>query len=388
MLVIKDKTLCSGCSACEKICPKNCIQMIADAEGFLYPKTDEKACVNCGLCEKVCPITNKKNIQNQIAAAYAVFNNDNEVRKKSSSGGIFALLAKTIIEKSGYVFGVGYNEDLTVAHKMVESENQINDLRGSKYVQSDVNETFLKVKQVLEQGSLALFTGTPCQIEGLYSFLGKEYENLITQDVVCHGVSSPLVWKNYLKEQQNKFGAKPIKASFRDKRKSWSEFSMSLTFENGKTYSKTLNKDVMLQAFLNNLCLRPSCYNCKFKQKVHASDITLADFWGIEKVEPSLNDGNGVSLVVINSEKGERLFNELKGNITSKLVSYDQAIKFNSAVLNSVNPPSNRAQFMVMATAGEVKKAHKKYCKKSPIKTMCEAIHKFLYKIKTKLLRG
>lgn len=387
MLVIKDKRLCSGCTACEQACPKKCIEMVADNEGFLYPKISLEDCIDCGLCEKICPINNRKPTKNEQTEAYAVINNDGEARLCSSSGGVFSLLAKSTIEKNGLVFGVGYGKELTVEHKRAQHGGELFEIRGSKYVQSQLNDSFKNAKEALEQGKLVLFTGTPCQIEGLYAFIGKDYENLITQDIVCHGVSSPLVWKNYLHEQQKKFASNPIKASFRDKRKGWSKFSMSLSFENGKTYSKTLDKDAMLQAFLNNLCLRPSCYDCKFKQKVHKSDITLADFWGIEKINPKLNDDKGISLVLINSWKGKRLFDEISNGAMFEKVDCDKAIKYNSAVLSSVATPKERQAYMQVAIKGDVKRAYKKFCRAPLLRRLGQSVHKFLYKCKSKLLR-
>ncbi len=387
MLEIKDKTLCSGCGACAQACPKKCIEMKADGEGFLYPEINKNECIDCGICEKICPINSPKNTANQQAVAFAVVNNNEQARLDSSSGGTFSLIADSVIKRGGIVIGVGYGDGLKVEHKVVESKCEVQKLRGSKYVQSDVNGAFGKAKEMLEQGKLVLFTGTPCQIEGLYSYLRKDYQNLITQDIICHGVSSPLVWKNYLLYKQKEYGAKPVNASFRNKNKGWSKFSMSLWFENGKTYAKTLDKDIMLQAFLNNLCLRPSCYDCKFKQKIHKSDITLADFWGVEKVAPSLNDGKGISLAVINSEKGQALFDEIKQNALIKQIDYDQAIKYNSAVLSSVAVPANRSAFMAAATNGDVKKAYKKFCLPPLTKRIGEGVHKLLYKIKSKLLR-
>ncbi len=334
MDIICDRTKCCGCHACYNICPKNAVEMITDEKGFKYPVINQKKCINCGLCVKVCPIL-KNNVNKYQKKVYAIYNKNEEERLNSSSGGLFILLAKAILNMNGVVFGASFDKDFCVFHSYVEDENEIIRLQGSKYVQSTIGDTYKKVKEFLEKDIYVLFTGTSCQIEGLKSFLIKDYDKLYTQDLICHGVPSPKVWQKYLDYQKKIYKNNDIKnISFRNKAHSWSLFSTRIDF-NGKVYSKTHDKDLFMQAFLSNTCLRESCYNCHFKNDYRNSDITLADFWGVSKVHPNMNDEKGTSLVIINSRKGQELFDLIKTECKYE-VSYEDIIYlYNPAYIRS-----------------------------------------------------
>lgn len=378
MIEIKAKSKCSGCHACAAICPNDCIRMVADEEGFWYPQIDKTQCIGCNLCEKVCPILRAcPSTTDKVSAAYAALHKDESIRLKSSSGGIFTAIASHVLSQGGVVFGAAFNEQFEVEHTYVERIEDLQKFRGSKYVQSKIGDTYKQAKEFLKEGRLVLFTGTPCQIGGLLSFLGKDYKNLITQDIICHGVPSPLAWEEYLKYRRGVAEEPRIKnIAFRAKDDGWKRFSMSFTFEKDIRYRQTLDKDPMMQAFLKNLCLRPSCYECAFKNKVRASDITLADFWGIEKVMPEMDDDKGTSLVIVHSEKGKILFENIQETIICKKVDLDSALAFNTMMTKSVALPKNRAKFMRNIQSKNFALVVKKYAKP-----------KFLQRLKNKIKR-
>ena len=344
MIEIKDKTRCMGCHACYNRCPVQAIEMVEDEKGFKYPQVNKEKCINCGLCERVCPILNQRKVEN-TPKAYAVKNKNEEVREKSSSGGMFSLLAEKVLQDGGVVFGVAFDENWQLKHIYVENIEDLQIFRGSKYLQSIVGETYSKLKDFLIEGRKVMYTGTPCQIEGLKSYLGKEYENLFTQDIICHGVPSPKVHERYLKYLRDKYKTKNIKNIIhRTKINGWKNWCVNIKFDNSE-YIKAHEQDPYMQAFLRNTSLRESCYNCQFKKKHRISDITLADFWGIENVTPEMDDDRGTSLVIINSEKGKKIFEQIKDKIIYKQVDFEEAIQYNPSMTTSVKPDPNREKF-------------------------------------------
>lgn len=365
MIDIKNKEQCCGCHACYNICPKNAIIMQEDEKGFRYPIIDRDKCIQCGLCEKVCPIIKNAQIQNE-PIAYAAYNKDEEIRKVSSSGGIFTLLAEVILEEKGVVFGASFNKKHEVYHTYIENKNELDKLRGSKYLQSSINDTYKKAQEFLKNGRYVLFTGTPCQIEGLKSFLRKDYDKLYTQDIICHGVPSPKVWNKYIQFREKKDREEPTKISFRNKDGGWKLFNMKFEYSNFE-YRKNENEDIYMQAFLRNTTLRDSCYNCSFKKKNRISDITLADFWGIENILPEMDDNKGTSLVIVNSEKGQELLNKIIEKMIYKRVDLDSALKYNPSMTNSVNKEKNREKFFENLDKIEFDKLVKKYTYKPNI---------------------
>ena len=360
MIEIKQKKECCGCHACYNICPHNAIEMAEDEKGLLYPKLNEEKCIKCGLCKKVCPILNTDKIQN-IPEAYASINKNEQIRQESSSGGIFTLIAEQILDKNGVVFGAAFNEKFEVNHCVVKNKEELDKLRGSKYVQSKIKDTYKEAKKYLEEDYYVLFTGTPCQIEGLKRFLMKNYDKLYTQDIICHGVPSPKVWKEYVEFRKEKDNQEPIEISFRNKEEyGWKKFSMMFKYEKGK-YTSNLKEDYFMKLFLTNVILRDSCYECSFKKKNRVSDITLADFWGVEDILPEMDDNKGTSLVIVNSKKGREIFEKISNNVISKKIDLEQAIVYNSAMISSVYKSKNSDAFWKKFNKESVDKLSKKY---------------------------
>ena len=352
MIEIKTKEDCCGCYACYNICPKECITMESDSEGFWYPKIDKNKCIDCNLCEKVCPIINKFNSSLYEEKSYAVFNKNEKIRLESSSGGIFSILAEYVINNHGSVYGAAFDEDFNVKHIKITSLQDIELLRGSKYVQSRTNDIFKSIKFDLKNNKMVLFTGTPCQVAGLQSFLQKKYDNLILMDIVCHGVPSPLVWQQYIDELKQNYKQDIKSIYFRDKSTGWKTYSVKFLFDKDE-YKNFGFKDIYMKGFLNDIYLRPSCYNCNFKGIERVSDITVADFWGIEKVLPKMDDDKGTSLIVIHSEKGKQLFDELSEKMILNEVNLNEAIKYNPSMIKSVKYNEKRNSFFAELSSGK-----------------------------------
>lgn len=334
MIEIKNKENCCGCGACVQRCPKQCIAFKEDEEGFLYPRVDESLCIDCGLCEKVCPILNT-DIPREPLAVYAAFNHDAEVRITSSSGGIFSLFAESVIAEGGVVFGAKFNENWEVIHDYSETKEGLAAFRGSKYVQSSIGRAYKDAERFLKEGRKVLFSGTPCQISGLKKFLRKDYENLVTIDFICHGVPSPGVFRWYMAEElanisnqreyafpkRYKLKNIPLVSTlaananielksihFRDKIMGWRKFSFSICFNKLKdkniVFSQSLRENKFILGFLKDLYLRPSCHICPCKGLASGADLTIGDFWGIEKIHPEIDDDKGISALMVNTKKG------------------------------------------------------------------------------------
>ena len=344
MIKIEKKNECCGCHACFNICPKNAIEMIEDEKGFKYPKINENKCINCELCKKVCPILNKNKISN-TPKAYSCINKNENIRMNSSSGGIFTLIAEEIIDKGGIVFGVQFDNDFNVIHSYTSDKEELYKFRGSKYVQSIIGDNYKIIKKFLEEGKYVLFTGTPCQVEGLYAFLQKDYDNLYTEDIICHGVPSPKVWKKHKEELEKQNNSKIKTMNFRDKSDGWLTYCLNYEFENSNSYKELNSKSNYMQAFLKNLSIREACYDCKFKTKNRKSDITLADFWGIQNIKPEMNDNKGTSLVIVNSSKGVALFEKIQEKIKFVETDFEESIKYNPSMTCSPQIPKNRERF-------------------------------------------
>ncbi len=329
-LEIKDKAKCTGCRACEQLCPVKCIEMVEDEEGFIFPKIDEEKCINCGLCKNRCPQLKEKE-EERKKYIYAVKPKKVEIAKKSTSAGMAYILMKKTINENGVVFGCTYNEKLEPIQIKVEKEEELQKLRGSKYVFSNTLHTYSEAKKALEESKKVLYIGTPCQIDGLYAFLGKKYENLLTADIVCHGVPSQKIFKKYIEYLENKFKAKVINYEFRNKDKAiWGEFCAKVTMDNGKIKYLNADEDPYYSNFLKGTIYRECCYKCKYANGNRIGDITLADFWGIEKEDSKFSSTNGVSLVIINSLQGKRAFESVEEQIEYKEFSIEQASNKNS----------------------------------------------------------
>lgn len=341
MIKIEEKYKCSGCHACYSICPKNAIDMVVDEEGFWYPNVNEEKCVGCNLCEKVCPIINSKNYTS-LKKAYGCYNLDENVRLKSSSGGMFSVLASDVIDRGGVVFGAKFDTNFNVVHDYVETVDEIDVFRGSKYVQSNIGESFKKAKGFLDSGRIVLFSGTPCQIAGLKAYLRKDYDNLITVDLICHGVPSPMIWQRYVNELGQ--GKKLTYMTFRDKSKGWNNGVLKYRFDDRSEITEEYAESLYIKGFIKNCYLRPSCYDCNFKTLDRCSDLTLGDFWGVEDSLPDIDKESGVSLVIVHSLKGENLFDIIKNEIFYEEVDIYKAIVFNTCAIESVKN-SKRDEF-------------------------------------------
>ncbi|MBR2971361.1 MAG: Coenzyme F420 hydrogenase/dehydrogenase, beta subunit C-terminal domain [Clostridia bacterium] len=358
MIQIHNKKDCSGCSACANICPKNCIKMERDEMGFVYPKVDADVCINCGRCETVCPILSPAK-ENSPLAVIGAKNRDESVRSTSSSGGTFFELAKEIISRGGIVYGCALDSELVARHIGVETAEDLSNLKGSKYVQSDVGTTYREVKKYLMDGREVLYSGTPCQIAGLKNYLGKSYDNLLLVDVLCHGVPSPGVFADYLDYLSERFGAKPISVNFRNKEKSWKRLYFEVKFDNGKRYFTFCGYDRYMSMFLNNISLRPSCYDCRFTTVNRQGDITLGDFWGIGRKYPERDDDKGISLIIVNSEKGKNAYESISGKFDAFDSDIDTAKAGQLILSSSVKKHASYDEFFRLYTEQGIEKAAK-----------------------------
>lgn len=375
---VTDKRNCCGCTSCVSICPKQCIEMESDKEGFFYPKIAESLCINCGLCERKCPVIYHQNKIQLPLKVYAAKNPDIEIRMKSSSGGIFTLLAEQVLEEGGVVFGARFDKHWEVIHDYIESKEKLFIFRGSKYVQSRMGDNYSKVEIFLKMGRTVLFSGTPCQIAGLKLFLNHEYDKLLTVDFVCHGVPSPKVWKRYLVEKVQNNQIYDI--DFRSKKDGWKKFSFSISFSadgKQKTFSSVsvFYENIYMKAFLADLILRPSCYTCPFKSGRSSSDMTIGDFWGIESVLPEIDDDKGCSLVLLNNEKSLVYYSKL--NVCTVASSYEDAVRGNPNMVHSANWHPKRKSFF--------RRLDKAPCLETLIAESLE--YPFFYRIKQRIKR-
>lgn len=343
---LKQKNLkCSGCTACFAICPKDAITMQADLEGFKYPVIDKSKCIDCGLCCKVCSLENMYGNFGEDKTSFACSAKDENFAKQSSSGGVFAILANMYIQEQAAIYGAAFDYNWNVCHIRVDKKDELKRLYTSKYVQSDMGNTFRQVKSDLDNGKKVLFAGTPCQVAGLKTYLQKDYLNLLTVDFICHGVPSPLVWQRYIDELEQNLNSKITEISFRDKKDGWKNFNFKLITDNGNVFYEKHGDNIYIKGFLKDLYLRPSCYDCKFKTLKRESDITLADFWGIEKIIPDMNIDKGVSLCWPSSKKGKRALADVLKQTDYYEVKLKEAIRHNSSAIKSVVVHKNRDKF-------------------------------------------
>lgn len=360
MIEIINKKDCCGCSACVQKCPKQCISLKEDEEGFLYPVVDKDICIDCGLCEKVCPVLHQGEERKPLKV-YAAKNQNEEIRLQSSSGGVFTLFAEEVIKEGGVVFGARFDEKWEVKHDFTETIDELSAFRGSKYVQSRIEDNFQKVEAFLKQGRKVLFSGTPCQVAGLKRFLRKEYDNLLTVDFVCHGVPSPGVWRQYLKEtiarmcDKNSVSSDPISMdnahiesiSFRNKSTGWKKYSFALTLsatarsgvKNTVSLSEIFSRNTFMKGFLADLYLRPSCYTCPAKCGKSGSDITIGDLWGALSIIGH-DDDRGTSLVL---EYKINAFFKNTSSLWIKEIDYYKSCLNNPAILRSSMLPVKRS---------------------------------------------
>lgn len=341
MITILDKKNCCGCEACVNVCPQRCITMREDEEGFKYPSLDLSHCIDCGLCERVCPVLNRgdKRLPKSVLAGR---NSNDAIRAESSSGGVFTLLAERIIEEGGVVFGARFDDSWEgVEHIGTDQANELQMFRGSKYLQSRIGDTFNEVAELLKSGRKVLFSGTPCQIAGLKRALRREYDNLFTVEVICHGVPSPLVWRNYLSTVKGEREIESI--TFRNKDTGWRNYRFKVDFKGGGSHAEPMRKNIFMRGFLYDLYLRPSCHECPAKGGSSGADMAIADFWGIERFHPEFDDDKGVNLMLLYSDKAVELIDTLSLQTTP--AKYEEGLHANPCIERSVAPPRSRAAF-------------------------------------------
>lgn len=319
MISVYDKKEdCCGCTACKNICPNEAIEMKPDEEGFLYPVIKQELCTDCGLCRKICPLQSENEMTDRFSEplVFAVKHKDEQVRRISASGGVYTAISDYALKQSYVVYGAEFDDDFLVQHNRATSAVERNKFRSSKYVQSNLKETFKQIQQDLTQGLGVLFTGTGCQVAGLVKYLGSTKTNtdrLITNDIICHGTPSPLLWEEYLNFVQKSSKLKSY--TFRYKGKGWRGYNVKAEFENRKIKINSSDIKVYANLFSSNLALRPSCYHCRFASIYRVSDIMMGDYWGIEKVMPEIDDNRGISLVFVNTPKGKAVFKKLQNDL-------------------------------------------------------------------------
>lgn len=341
---------CTGCCACIDACSKHkALNLETDNEGFWYPKVKLDACINCGLCTKVCPVLSTDNLRKtnfEEPNCYAAYNKNFLVRWDSTSGGLFSALADHFYELGGYVGGAVFNSDFSVSNFISSDPSDLQRLRSSKYVQSKAEGLFVKIKQLLKNGETVFVCGTPCQMAALRSYIGKEHDNLYIADFICRGVNSPKVYRKYLDSLEDKYNSKITHIKAKAKEYGWRSLARRVQFENGSVYYGLRQDDDFRRGYHTNVYCRPACYECKFKGFPRFSDISLGDFWGIENVDKSLDNDTGTSVVMINTEKGQRLFAMIKDQLKCKPVGFNSIKPGNIALYQSLSPSTiNRADF-------------------------------------------
>lgn len=385
MLSIDKKQDCCGCTACVSACPVKCISMQPDEEGFFYPNFDTEKCIDCNKCDKVCPIKNKLNNTSEIEAICARAK-DLDIVKDSTSGGFFTPLAQFVLEQNGLVVGAECSDQNTIEHIFVNDDSDLAKLRGSKYVQSNLEKVFSKVKQNLDSNITVCFSGTPCQVSGLLSYLDKDYDNLITIDMICKGVPSPKLWNKYVDYQEKKYKSKIKKVSFRKKTYGYHSGTMELVFDNGKKYRGSGRVDYYLKSFYKDISSRPSCYDCSFKTDRHPSDFTIFESWHASTVVPGLKDDNlGYTSVLINTDKGRNYFAKIKDRYEWYSIDKEQAIELDGIMVrNNSTPHPKREEYYKDLDNEELDEHIAKYIPISKKDYLLERSKTFLYK--TKLL--
>lgn len=346
-----DKSLCSGCSACQQACPFNAISMQPDDEGFIFPTKDLKKCTNCGLCERICPFPNP-DYSNKLKESYGCYIKDLTERQKSSSGGLSYVISKAVIEEGGIVYGANMDNNLQVQHIGVETISELCKIRGSKYVQSKIGNILIEIKKKLDNNRIVYFTGTGCQVAGLKAFLRKDYSNLITSDLVCHGVPPQSLFDKHIKYLEKSLHNKIISYSFRDN-KNWGGCESVITADSQIHIKPSYIMSPYLFGFINGMTFRFSCYNCPYAHIPRQGDITLADLWGAKVLTKKLNPQNGASLILINSEKGKLWWNKIKNHVDWDSVDLNNATKWNhNLIKTSVMPRIRTEVFHIIKEKG------------------------------------
>ena len=350
---------CSGCEACANICPQNAIEMTRDAEGFAYPKINPALCIKCGRCDATCPALNfKEKIPVALPKIFAAVYDDDKIRRHSSSGGIFSALSEIILQNGGVVFGAAFDKNWRVIHTAAQNFDELENLRGSKYVQSQIGDVYRQVKDAL-RSTLVLFSGTPCQCAGLKHFLGSDPDNLLTVEIICHGVPSPALWEYYIDYIGYAHDIKHV--NFRNKRKGWKDVHFEVNYLDRVRYSIPFAVNLYTRLFSINTCLRPSCSACKFRFPDGQADLTIGDAWGVENFAPEMFDNRGTSLVFIHTAKGKTFLEQ--SNLIAQPVSFIDATKYNFGFIISVTEDPRREYFFAdFANNADKIAVMEKYC--------------------------
>lgn len=365
MIQITDKTKCMGCSVCYNTCPVHAITMEPDEESFLYPHVDKTKCTECGLCEKKCPIHHPVRTERMgVPTVYAGWSRNENIRMQSTTGGIFYELASAFMEAGGYVCGAVWCDDWSVRHFISNKKEDLKILMGSKYIQSDKGDIYRQIKGLLDSSQKVMICSLPCETTGLYTYLGKDYENLYVLDMLCRGANAPGVLQKFVDVLEKQHKSKAVNVHFKCKQPyGWHRFCTEIRFENGDVYSKDRYNDPFMRCYLEeNCCIRPSCHKCQFKSIGGYGDITIADFWGIEKAHPELDENKGTSMIKINTRKGEEFFAQFAGNIYCKRCSLEDAnTGSNPAFSRAISPGKRRDKFFRDYSALPFEKVLKKY---------------------------
>lgn len=359
---------CAICGACINACPVDAISLDKVHLDFRYPQINEDICIHCNRCEKACPILGNKGKPDEgYPVAFAAKSENDPMRMRSSSGGIFYELADQMLRDGGHVCGAVFDDEFHVKHILSDAKEDILRMMGSKYAQSDVGYCYREVKDVLEKGCKVLFSGCPCQVAGLRTFLGKEYPNLVLVELICHGIPSDHMLQTYIGMQERKYGARLTRMEFRNKKKGWHNSSVRMEFGHHRTYSKPVAADAYMNGFLGSVTLKPTCYQCHFRNFTAGSDIILGDFWGAE-VELPVDDNKGISAILVNSGKGMDVLDRC--NLTLTPANVETVIKYNRNLLCSAAPSPQRSSFYASADTNGLEEAIRRYLEESTIQKL------------------
>lgn len=372
-----DEVNCCGCLACMAVCPNNAISKTVNERGFIVPTIDDSKCINCGLCLRTCDFKKKHKEQSNNKKAYALILSDKKVLRKSTSGGAFSAFSDVVLKESGFVAGAVMEDDFTVHHVITNDSGCRDRMRGSKYVQSDIHDIFLPIKELLLRGEKVMFSGTPCQCAALRSFLGQEYDNLIVVDLLCHGVPNNNLFKEHISYLEKYYGKKIVQYSFREKKFGWDSYTNVVRLSNNREKAKWINQ-AYYSFFVNSVSLRPSCFNCVYRSYHRYSDITIGDFWGYNKIAKKKNN-KGVSLVIVHSDKGQRLIENSAQFAAIHEVEVDK-IKKNIQVKPTSTKLNKDAFWKKYQEAGYSGLAHK-YFDNSVVKQMRFEVKKIIKKM-------
>ena len=359
---------CAICGACLDACPVDAISLDKVHLDFRYPQINEDICIHCSQCEKACPILGNKGKPDEgYPVAFAAKSENDPMRMRSSSGGVFYELADQMLRDGGYVCGAVFDDEFHVEHILSDAKEDILRMMGSKYAQSDVGYCYRKVKDVLEKGCKVLFSGCPCQVAGLRTFLGKEYPNLVLVELICHGIPSDHMLQTYIGMQERKYGARLTKMEFRNKKKGWHNSSVRMEFGHHRTYSKPIAADAYMNGFLGSVTLKPTCYQCHLRNFTAGSVIIVGDFWGAE-VELPEDDNKGISAILVNSGKGMDIIDRC--NLALTPTNVETVIRYNKNLLCSAAPSPQRSSFYASADTNGLEEAIRRYLEESTIQKL------------------